>query len=313
MKLTVSVILPTHDRPELLAGALDGLLAQSRLPEEIIVVNDGAADVPPKAAENVRAAGVRFVHERRDRPSLPASRNRGMEIARGDIIVFTEDDVTLPGDYLARLTDLYEADTQGVVRAIGGVVRDPGFDRLNRRVWRMLAGALAEKRWAPRVCAASYVSLPPSLRGRLVPARWISGGAISLRRSLAAAERFEEAFEGYAYAEDIEFCFRVGRKNALFLAPQLEVLHDPALAGRPDTARRGRMYAANLLHIARHSVEGGAGMRLLFAYNFLGMTALHAAWSLLTRRREHLLFAAGMAREILHQARRRLKGWLCES
>ena len=39
-KPSVSVIIPTRDRPEMLACALESVLGQSSLPDEIVIVND---------------------------------------------------------------------------------------------------------------------------------------------------------------------------------------------------------------------------------------------------------------------------------
>ena len=42
--LSVSVIVPTHDRHDLLRRALDSIAAQTRAPLEVIVVDDGSKD-----------------------------------------------------------------------------------------------------------------------------------------------------------------------------------------------------------------------------------------------------------------------------
>jgi len=47
MTLTISVILPTHDRPRYLRQAVESLLIQSRLSPELIIVSDGEQRIPP--------------------------------------------------------------------------------------------------------------------------------------------------------------------------------------------------------------------------------------------------------------------------
>ena len=299
MSLTASMILPTHDRPRFVARAVEAILRQTRLPDELIIVNDGTQDVGGEVRDRVVASGVRLLYERRDTPSLPVSKNRGMELATGDVVIFTEDDVILPDDYLAALLELYEADAAGAVDAIGAVVVEPAAAGLSRRLHDALSRLVPIYAWAPRVCAARYVRLPAGLRRRLRPARWISGGALSLRRRVAQVERFEEAFSGYAQAEDTEFAFRVTRRRAMFVAPRLHVVHDRAPSGRPDMHRRGRMYAANMLHIARNSVEGGAGTWMLLTWHFAGLLALYSAWILAGQTREYAAWASGLVGELL--------------
>ncbi len=312
MTLSVSVVLATHNRPDLAEGTVLSLLRQTLLPDEIIVIDDGWENLPADLAGKVESSGVAFRYARRSPPSLPASRNRGIDLAGGEIVVFAEDDLTMPDDYLQRLVEMYRADGRSVVFAIGGVVEDSGWQRPARRIWRAISDALGLNRWAPRVCAARYVPLPAALKGRIVPTRWISGGAISLRRSACENERFEEAFSGYAHAEDIEFCFRTGRRKAIFLAPELRLFHEPSPKGRRGMRDRGRIYVENLLHIARRSVEDGVGTRVLLYYYLLGTIGMCAIWSLLARRRANVEFAIGMSSGLLRywigSARRELCG-----
>ncbi|MDY6914471.1 MAG: glycosyltransferase [Planctomycetota bacterium] len=313
MRLSVSVIVATHDRAESLRRAVDSVLTQSCLPLELIVVNDGDEQTPPDIAGRADAAGVTYRSLRQGRASLPAARNRAMEISRGDVILFIDDDVVLPAEYLLRLIELYELDAAGVVAGIGGRIVEPDQDRLPRRIWEALAVALGLGRFSPRRCAGRYVALPVRLRGRLVPARRLSGGAMSLRDRLAKSERFDERFGGYALGEDREFSFRVGRRWPLFSAPDLEALHLPAARGRPDFRARGRMYAGNSMHIARYSVEDGAGTRLLLAYDLAGTMILYLSFAALRWRRTHLDFAAGVAWETLLKIRDKLRNYLCGS
>jgi GT2 family glycosyltransferase len=311
MTLSISVIVPTHDRPAELAAAIDALLRQSRLPDELIVVNDGIVPLEPSLAPKVRSAGVKFIDHRRDVPSSAASRNRGLELASGHVAVLLDDDVEVPLDFLSRLEALYEADPQGIVAGIGGRYVEPQPPSLPRRMWQALAVALAENRWAPRVSLARYVRLPPPLTGWLRPTWRLVGGVMSLRRRVYATHRFTETFAGYGLAEDTELSFRLGATEALFLAPELAVLHRKAATGRPDPYQRGRTYVAHMLYIARHSVQGGAGTWLLLGYHLAGMILLASVWSLLSWRRHNLLLAGGMAAEICCRMGRAARRLLC--
>jgi len=305
MALSISVILPTHDRPVSLGRTVESILAQTRRPTELIVIDDGVRPVAADVLAAVRAAGVSLRYERRDTASVTASRNRGIELAEGDIIVFTEDDVTWPAEFLERLSGLYEADPGCIVAGIGARVVEPQARRWNHRVWEALSAALGQGRWMPRRWASRYVQLPRRLRGRLIPARRLGGGALSLRSSIAKAERFEESFGGYGIACDREYVFRVGRLCALYEAADLVVTHRPgSTGGRPAMYDRGKSYVANSLYIARHSTDRGAGTALLVGYDLAGVLLLYGAWGLATLDRRKLAFAAGVAVELLATAAR---------
>lgn len=98
--LPVSVVVPTHERPDLLFRCLEALARQSIGPDtyEVIVVDDGS---PGGATRRIveahgisSAVSVRYL--RHDSPRGPAAaRNTGWQAARGEIIAFTDDD-TVP-------------------------------------------------------------------------------------------------------------------------------------------------------------------------------------------------------------------------
>ena len=313
MSLAASVILPTHGCRASLVSAVDSILAQSRPPDELIVVNDGPDAVPDALARRAGEAGVDYVSCRRHTPCLPASRNRGIAQARGDVLVFAEDDVFWPTDHLDKLLRLFEADGRDVVAGIGATVTTPHDHRLGLRMWKAGAKLLGELSWRPRVRRAGCVRLPAALSGQLVPAVRLCGGAMALRRDVALRHRFDESFEGWAFAEDLEYSYRVGRVEALFLAPRLVVSHAEAPGGRPDPVARGRLYVRNLVRVADRTVDPGVGTIFLLGYDLLGKAALNLAWSILFQRRWHLGFAAGIAAELLARARAGLRKMACTS
>ena len=160
--MTISVILPTHDRPQYVRQAVESLLIQSHLPEELIVVSDGRHEVPPEIGQRVRSAGIGYRCERRFPPSLTASRNHGIRMSTGDILLLMDDDELLGPEYLAVLAELYEADTEGVIGGIAGTIVEP-HRSFRRKVWDALLFLLGHNRWAPRRCAAGRVRLPRKL------------------------------------------------------------------------------------------------------------------------------------------------------
>ncbi len=311
MSLSATVVISTHDRPEHLRRSVEAVLAQRLPAAELIVVKDAPGPVAGELAEMAGQAGVGFAAIYADRPSLPASRNLGMDRAAGDIVLLLDDDMILPPDFLGELLSLYEADPDGVVAGIGAVAARSTPRAWPERMWDALAHAVGQGRWGPRRCAARSLRLPVGLRGRLVAARRLSGGTISLRRAVAKVERFEGSFEGYALAEDREFCYRVGVRHGLFLCPSLQVAHEIASGGRPDMVVRGRMYIAHTLHIASHAAGGGAGTYLIVACELVGIAGLHVAWLGLGDRRAHWGFLRGMCAELLGQLRRGIRRCLC--
>jgi hypothetical protein len=311
---SISVIIPTHNRPESLARTVESLLVQDRRPDQIVIVNDGHLPPPDSLDESITSAGVAYEYceFRSDSPSASASRNRGMELATSQVLVMIDDDVIPPPDCLGRLAAMYDLDSGGVVAAIGATPIPPEpANRLGRGLWDFLATILGEIRWAPRLCAARYVVLPPGLRRKLTPGKPLSGCLMSMRADVSAGYRFDdEFFGGYTLGEDRDLGFRIAVDRAVFLAEDLTVLHDPAPGGRPDRMRMGRMLVSSTLHTAGGCGDSGAGTALLLGYELAGTCLLHTLWGIARLRRSNLLYAAGIARELLARLRKRITAYI---
>ncbi|MBN1942312.1 MAG: glycosyltransferase family 2 protein [Phycisphaerae bacterium] len=307
---SVSIVIPTHDRPACLRRLIEALRAQTTRPAEVIVVSDGAEKVEAGLLERLQAAGVAVRLIELPCASSSASRNAGLAAAGGEIVFCLDDDMIPAPDLLAKLLGLYAQDQDRRVAGIG-----VPYAEANRteqwRWWEWAFRLLGRVRWRPRRVAARYVRLPSELARELTPADMISGGAMSLRREVARGARFDETFRGYAFGEDRELSYRLGRDHALFLTRALRVTHAPAEGGRGDWRSRGRAYADNVLHIVRTGTEGGAGTWLLVVIDLAGAFVQHLAWALLTRKRHNLDFALGLAGALLRHNLLLIKEMLC--
>ncbi len=89
MKPLVSVIIPTYNRAEYLAEALNSVLAQTYADLEIFVVDDGSTDGTQEA---VARYGSKVTYIRQDNLGVCAARNNALRQARGEYIAFLDDD-----------------------------------------------------------------------------------------------------------------------------------------------------------------------------------------------------------------------------
>src|SRR5918996_76049 len=86
-----SVIIPTHDRRDLLRLTLRTVLWQTGIDLEAIVVDDGSTDGTSDVVQAIGDARLRCV--RHETPQgVSTARNHGMDLARGNWIAFLDDD-----------------------------------------------------------------------------------------------------------------------------------------------------------------------------------------------------------------------------
>ncbi len=93
MRECVSVIIPVYNGERFLAEAIQSVLEQTLLPDEIVVVDDGSTDdsaaVVACFATQSRLP-IHYVFQQHGGPA--AARNRGLELAQGGIIAFQDAD-----------------------------------------------------------------------------------------------------------------------------------------------------------------------------------------------------------------------------
>ena len=100
----VSVIVPAYNAASTLEACLTSLVNQTYPHDlyEVVVVDDGSTDQTASLAEH---AGARVIHQRNQGPAV--ARNRGVEAATGDFILFTDADCVPAPDWIERMMDAF--------------------------------------------------------------------------------------------------------------------------------------------------------------------------------------------------------------
>lgn len=118
----ISVVVPTHGRPQYLEQALCSLLAQTYQKWEAIVVENGAVSGAAEVVTNLDDTRLRYTYLKEGNRSL--ARNFGLLQARGDLVAFLDDDdCFLPDKLAAQLSVLVQQPETGLV-ACGAVLID---------------------------------------------------------------------------------------------------------------------------------------------------------------------------------------------
>lgn len=110
-EVAVSVVIPTYNRAAMLRNAVNSVLAQdTQTPFEIVIVDNNSQDDTESVVRSLTAEHpekVRYVVEREQ--GNAHARNRGVQTARGAIIAFIDDDVTVEPDWLSTLKSVLDS------------------------------------------------------------------------------------------------------------------------------------------------------------------------------------------------------------
>jgi GT2 family glycosyltransferase len=167
-KLTVSVIIPTRDRPEALGRLLDRLGDFNQLAEIIVV--DEASD-PPVALSDPKITVIRHV-----RPKyLSAARNSGAILATGDVLIFVDDDCVLDGEAIRFLGGALAGEPSiGVAGPVIAYLEEPST------IW---SAGNVRRRWTDRAHYRAQ-GLPLGRATRLSPDCMEFPSVFAIRRDL---------------------------------------------------------------------------------------------------------------------------------
>jgi glycosyltransferase involved in cell wall biosynthesis len=119
----ISAIVCAYNEERTIAAALHSLFAQTRVPDEVIVVNNASTDGTRAVAE--RMPGVTIVDE--PRKGLVRARAAGRRAARGDILLYIDADCRAPLRLIERMEQRFARSPRTV--AVTGPYRFYDWDR----------------------------------------------------------------------------------------------------------------------------------------------------------------------------------------
>ncbi|MBI4569620.1 MAG: glycosyltransferase [Planctomycetes bacterium] len=196
----LTVVIPTVDRAGPLLDVLDDLAAQDDPCYEVLVVDQSSApnaDLARRAALSIGAVNgcVRYVRLRTR--SLPHARNAGLSLARGEVILFLDDDVRFDATLVRRHRENFA---------------DPGVAAVAGRITGGYEQVFGSWRGTGRIFRFWPMYLRNFDRRRRCRVEHLPGGHHSVRAALIReAGGFDETFSGVAnICEESDMAHRLG-------------------------------------------------------------------------------------------------------
>lgn len=265
--LRLTLIICTKDRETVLRQTLTTVFQQSTLPDEILIVDDGALD-RDAIVTFVEQQGIPCHYLRKATPGLAASRNLGVQQATGDIILFLDDDVLLDPGYMAAVMALFAADPIG---RLGGVTGTLQIDyAAGVRPFLQFFG----------LDGTTPGAILPSGSGILVrqgeitqpmAVQWLSGCNMAYRREVFTQFHFDQRLGAYGWGEDRDFSYRVGQRYQLMATPAAQLIHLKATGGRINARYMGFMETNYLYRFFAKNMPKRPHNWLALSWSLLGI------------------------------------------
>lgn len=229
----ISVVIPTFNRLARLKQVLGALSKQSvdNGLFEVVVVSDGSTD-----GTNEYLSGDTprpLVHAHQDNAGPGAARNRGVQLARGRLILFIDDDIVATPTLVRRHLGAHRDSATTVV--IGPMLDAPDFTYSPWVAWEQ---AMLDKQY--RAMRESVYA--PTFR------QFYTGNASVPRELFLEAGGFDTSFRR---AEDIELAYRLDQLGATFVFDETAMAHHYAERSFASWIAAADAYGRNDVTFAR--------------------------------------------------------------
>lgn len=212
---TVSVVIPSYNRKELVVEALESVFSQTFRDYEIVLVDDGSTDGTEQAIRPFRDR-LRYLYK--PNGGVSSARNHGIRLAEGNLIAFLDSD------------DIWEANFLEITT--GYLMQNPDVAMVSTG-WRTLPGG---HRWPP----IRKPLLHGCLFSLLIQERLVRTSAVVARKNiLLDAGLFDESLE---VAEDLDMWLKIASRH------RTAILNIPLSWGR---RHNGSLSKNRLLHLQR--------------------------------------------------------------
>jgi len=122
LKVVITIILPTYNRISTLKHTLESIFNQSFKYFEVIVIDDSSTNIIYNYLLKHGYLDKVLYYKNPKRIGLPASRNKGVLLSKGELILFVEDDVILAPNTLAVLYTTYKVLKRRLENEIGAII-----------------------------------------------------------------------------------------------------------------------------------------------------------------------------------------------
>lgn len=319
----ISLIICTYKRALSLQRLLESVNKQTRLPNQIIIVDSSSDCETEKLKLEIKYNNLFYFKVGEKDRGLTKQRNFGIKKISDDcdVVSFLDDDTVLERDYFEKIVAVFKNNT--LISGIGGVA-------INENLWvekkegkydknsyyqfgnYVLKEALRNKVRNALGLQSNFPSgiLPEFGHGRtcgypltndIHQVDLLIGMSMSFKVEVVKKIKFSTYFEGYGLYEDADFSIRAKEygENVIATGVRLSHFHDPS--GRPNQFKYGKMVVRNGWYV----------WRIKFPYpKFKARIKWHLITILLTLIRATNIVTTKKRKEALTETAGRIVGWI---
>lgn len=220
--MTLTIVIPTRNRPSDLLRAIESICIQTRIPDELLIIDQSLNNQFVEISSLIFSVSKKIKLDYINDPTitgLVAAKESAIKRATGHVICFLEDDVVLESDYLEQIESCFKGHPS-IVGCCGIVTNPPQTGFFYIQLFKLFhQGIFKDKR----------VGLALNKHEKtieLIQSDKLSGGISAWRKEVFEAVHFDIR-NGFHMFEDIDFSTRVARHygGRLYINPNARLAH----------------------------------------------------------------------------------------
>lgn len=228
-KIKLTVIIPTLNRPTDLLNVVHSLIIQSRLPDELIIIDQSIFPNNKLIISNIinsfKEKDFNYIHNSNIK-GLVAAKKFGVENSTGNVICFLEDDVIIDFDYLSNIIIGFISN-ENMLGCSGIIINHPVRSLISQFIFNIFhVGIFKDYR-------SKYFDKDYHFINEFIPCNTLSGGVSAWRREVFDNIQFDE-FNGFHLLEDIDYSTRASYYygDRFFINTSAHLSHFPSPLNR---------------------------------------------------------------------------------
>lgn len=283
----VTVIIPTKNRPQDIVTCLESVLAQSVLPQEVVII-DASDECTLKEKLNQLSLdkysiSLKYVNVD---VGTAGARNIGADYAEGEYIIFIDDDVVLDKNYIKEILRVFQLYPKEKIGGVTGKVIHFGKEEIFRGgiAYHIFASIFLLGRYGNgRFQSSGAPTLIRPSTNQITECGFLFGCSLAFRKEVFLEFKCDEAFTGYSFGEDLDLAYRVTRKYTNYYNPLAKLIHTISRTARRDNYQISKMKVQNLFYIFRKNYPQDLKHKSAFWWSMVGFCILETVRTLLRR------------------------------
>ena len=277
LHIRVTAVIPTLNRPEDLSNAVKSILRQSRLPDELVIIDQSTgtdSEVLIKGLfenDGDEDELIKLIYVRdRSISGLVHAKKAAVAVGSGDIMMFLEDDVILSTDYIFNMIQGF-FDHPEMLGSCGIITNVKSYSRLRLALFNLFHRGI----FFDRRVSVNYG--PKRWSGQMIQSTYLSGGVSAFRRCVFESVKFDTK-NGFFEREDVDFSFRAVRlfgKEKFFINTSARLEHLKSEVNRDKfSSNRERKVRETICFYKKHRDQKWALANLLWLLIYLSMESI---------------------------------------